>query len=68
MPILFLLGVSGQSPHTPDQNKTDTVAKRHITLARGMEAGKAETHDPASGISRGSVHDSPTGNAGRALA
>ena len=57
MPILFLLGVPGQSPRTPDQQER-SVARRHITIARGLEAGWPRPAIPLAG-SRGSVHDSP---------
>jgi len=46
MPILFLLGVPGQSPRTPDQ--TNKVPRSGaMKLARGMEARRAETRNPA---------------------
>src|ERR1700730_12953852 len=36
-PILFLLGVPGQSPRTPEPT-TKSVAQRRLTLARGTDA------------------------------
>jgi hypothetical protein len=65
MQILFLLGVPGQSPRTPGQKDQSCRAATIILCARDGSR-KAETRNPACGISRGSVHDSPAGAAGRA--
>ena len=65
MPILFLLGVPGQSPRTPDQTNK-VVAQRHPNSCARDGSRMAETRNPACGISRGSVHDSPAREAGRA--
>jgi DNA-binding XRE family transcriptional regulator len=51
MPILFLLGVPGQSPRIPYQQNR-VVAQRRRTLARGMDAAWPRPAIPAPG-SRG---------------
>jgi hypothetical protein len=63
---LFLLGVPGQSPRTPDFKEKKCRAATPFTLARGTDAARPRPAIPLAG-SRGSVYDGPTGEAGRAI-
>src|ERR1700688_1867257 len=59
-PILFLLGVPGQSPRSPDYKQRSCRGATPYSCARDGSR-MAETRDPGHGISRGSVNDGPAG-------
>jgi hypothetical protein len=59
-----LAGGARAEPSHPRLGRTTLSQRDPLSLARGMEAAWPRP-DPGSGISRGSVHDSPAGKAGR---